>query len=671
LRSQHEVTIVFSILRYLAPLLLLGGSFSRVAADGPAVRIVSVGMDPASYISDGRLATKQRPLRFQITLANQSERIIRGIVACEIVGNLESVYGLPQETVCLRPHEKRHILAYWNYPTSITFEDLPLGPTRLPGARWGHQLNVAWLNEAGRAEARGQMVFAVEEDGEMPKELRDPNRSLAPQQEFELRYSGYLRNPAFAGVQSLADIDLMLIRGSVRGWKFGHSPSGARTYLAELNPLDRDTKAILTHQTGQQRLLRAYLLEPNHPQGPRARRLAHLSDLKTFTFTLPAVSAGSVLVLEISRSHFIAPYPFEELVAKGEHKYGPYPSPLRERGGKPITTLAQWGEHRKTLKRAVQASLGTVLDARPCPLDPEVVSEEHMAPHAYINGLAGACTRRKVSLQIYPGERIHVWLLVPPGIGPFPAIVANHQTVYEGKDEPVGLGGHYGQLNFGPFLASRGFVVIAADSITFGERLPAQTDTLMDSTPLETKDPNWSMFAQRLHDHRRLIDYLETLPFVTKNRIGAIGHSLGGESTQVLTALDERVAAAVVSCGIPIMRTLEHAGETYCPKGHAIVSRNFRKLLDVPVKDRKLPFDFDDCLALWAPRPVFVHGVSDDLPQFNNAVQVPQALKALKSVYELHRAGRQLYTVYSAQAHCFPSWVQADAFDWLEYWLRQ
>jgi hypothetical protein len=64
-----------------------------------------------------------------------------------------------------------------------------------------------------------------------------------------------------------------------------------------------------------------------------------------------------------------------------------------------------------------------------------------------------------------------VWLLIPPGLGPFPAVLATHQTVTAGKDEPVGLGGNVWLLDYGPFLASRVFVVAAADSPTFGERL--------------------------------------------------------------------------------------------------------------------------------------------------------------------------------------------------------
>jgi hypothetical protein len=136
----------------------------------------------------------------------------------------------------------------------------------------------------------------------------------------------------------------------------------------------------------------------------------------------------------------------------------------------------------------------------------------------------------------------------------------------------------------------------------------------------------------------------------------------------VLTALDDRVRVAVGSCGGTLMRSLEKAAETYTSPGTMILSPNFRKLLLAPVGKRPLPFDFDDCLALWAPRPVFWHGVREDL--WPNAPQMAQACQALREVYKLHGAETRFAVHYSAQTHCFPAWVQQDAFDWLEFWLK-
>ena len=376
-----------------------------------------------------------------------------------------------------------------------------------------------------------------------------------------------------------------------------------------------------------------------------------------------------MLVLELGPSHFVAPVPLAELVEKAGKTFGTFPDLLRNREGQAIARPEEWSEHRDRRRAAIREALGLPAAVLPCPLEPRIISEEAVPARMHVNGLAGPYVRRKVSIQLRPGERTSLWLLIPPGLGPFPAVVACHQTVTEGKDEPAGLSGNVWQLNYGPFLASRGLVVAAADSPAFGERVDPLTETPLDTTRFEARDPRWSLLGQRLLDHSRVIDYLETLPFVSRGKIGAIGHSLGGESVTVLAAMDERIKAAVVSCGFTLLRSLENAGETYAPKGHAILPRSLRPALDVPIGRRQLPFDFDDFMLLWPPRPVFYHEVRDELPQFTTAGQTLQAAAALRRVYAFHRAEDRYYLIVSAQAHCFPAWVQADAFDWLLYWL--
>jgi hypothetical protein len=124
----------------------------------------------------------------------------------------------------------------------------------------------------------------------------------------------------------------------------------------------------------------------------------------------------------------------------------------------------------------------------------------------------------------------------------------------------------------------------------------------------------------------------------------------------------------VWSCGFTLLRTLDNAADVYTYRGHRILTGHFRKYLEAPVKDRKVPFDFDDCMALWAPRPVFLNGTVREI--WPNAAQVAQAALALREVYRFHGAEERLHAHYSDLQHSFPPWVQADAFDWLEYWLK-
>jgi dienelactone hydrolase len=589
-------------------------------------------------------------------------------MAAEVIGNLDTVYGLPGQAIELNSNEKKTIALTWQYPSPVTFEGMPLSPVTLPGATWGHELRVAWLDLAGKTCDRGRTVFIVDPEGHCPKAVHDLARAaeLSPQQAFALRYSGYLDNPAFEAVAEPDDLRLTVSERKLTALKRGTAPSGCATLLAKVEAKNQTSAAHLTVKQGNLRLQRAWLLDSGRLA---AQRLWHRANQREFVFAVPPTQGDATLVLEFERGHFVAPLPLADMVVRGEKQFGKFPSLLEDRDGKAITTAEQWAAHRRLLQQEVRKALGTALDAKPVPLDPRLVSEELVPAQLHINGLARSYIRRKVSIRVSEDQRMNIWLLVPQGIGPFPAVVANHQTVTDGKDEPVGLGGAHYQLNFGPFLAGRGFVVVAADSWGAGERRAPGSERAYDTSARDLKEPRWSLLGQRLHDHRRVVDYLETLPFVDRDRIGAIGHSLGGESTAVLAALDDRIRVAVLSCGFTLMRSLDNAADIYTAKGNAILSMEFRKLLELPVKERKLPFDFDDCMALWAPRPIFWHGVQDDL--WANAPQVAQACQALQQVYKLHGASERLEVVYSAQAHCFPQWVQADAFDWLAYWLKR
>jgi dienelactone hydrolase len=641
-----------------------------VNAAEPSVRIRAVEPVATEFNAEARLLRKWHPARFRVTLENRTGQTQRGGLTAAVVGNLDTVYGLSAQAIELSPYEKKLVSLAWHYPTSVTHDGAPIGPVTVPGATWGHELSVAWLDAAGKILDRGQTVIVVDPEGHCAKAVQELARAmeLTSQQMFALRYSGYLSNPALEAAPEPEDLTLTLPGRKLTAPKRGTAPSGCATLLAKVEAKTSATTALVTVKKGNLRLQRAWLLAPANAQGPPAQRLWHRANQKESTFEVPPTQGEATLVLEFDRGHYVAPVPLAEMAARGEKQFGKFRSLLEDRAAQPITTAEQWAAERRRLRQAVLKALGTPLEAKPVPLEPRLVSEEAVPPLAHINGLARSYVRRKVSIRVSESERMNVWLLVPQGIGPFPAVLANHQTVADGKDEPIGLGGAYYQLNYGPFLASRGFVVVAADSWGAGERLAPGSDHAYDTSARDAKEPRWSLLGQRLHDHMRVIDYLETLPFVDRDRIGAIGHSLGGESTAVLAACDERVRVAVLSCGFTLMRSLDNAADIYTAEGSAILSMEFRQLLEVPVKERKLPFDFDDCMALWAPRPIFWHGVQDDL--WPNAPQVAQACQALQQVYKLHGASERLEVVYSAQAHCFPQWVQADAFDWLEYWLK-
>src|SRR6185312_380858 len=88
-------------------------------------------------------------------------------------------------------------------------------------------------------------------------------------------------------------------------------------------------------------------------------------------------------------------------------------------------------------------------------------------------------------------------------------------------------------------LARRGFVTISPDYPRFGE--------------LQAYDPYSAGYISStmngVHNHMVAVTVLTSLPNVRQDRIGSIGHSLGGSNSLFLAAFDTRVVAAVENCG--------------------------------------------------------------------------------------------------------------------------
>ena len=88
-------------------------------------------------------------------------------------------------------------------------------------------------------------------------------------------------------------------------------------------------------------------------------------------------------------------------------------------------------------------------------------------------------------------------------------------------------------------LAQRGYVVIAPDYPGFGDLRDYDFKT----------DRYESGTMKSIFDNIRCIDLLQSRIDVDPDRIGAIGHSLGGHNALFTGAFDKRLKVIVSSCG--------------------------------------------------------------------------------------------------------------------------
>lgn len=103
---------------------------------------------------------------------------------------------------------------------------------------------------------------------------------------------------------------------------------------------------------------------------------------------------------------------------------------------------------------------------------------------------------------------------------------------------------------YGIELAQRGFATCSLDLFGFGEWEVRGRKSAELQKEFYRDFPNWSLDGVQVRLHRMAIDWLTTLPDYCFGTFGAIGNSLGGRVSVYLAAFEERLTAAVVSCGI-------------------------------------------------------------------------------------------------------------------------
>lgn len=341
---------------------------------------------------------------------------------------------------------------------------------------------------------------------------------------------------------------------------------------------------------------------------------------------------------------------------------------LLARGKGKINTPQGWRERREEIRRVLNVFLGEAPKSKP-PLKAKIIEERQRDGHLL----------RKLVFQTEPGEFVPAYLLVPKNLkGRAPVVLCPHQTTQAGMKEPAGLAGNP-QLQTALHLVERGFVTFTYDALCFGERHDAASGHYGDAIPFYRRHPRWSLMGKMVWDLQRAIDYLETLDFVDAARIGSVGHSHGGYTTLFAMAFDERIKAGASNCGFDTFRidgnTFRWSKATALLPKLGFYATNprlnmevYRAVPDSGVMD--VPFDMHELLALIAPRPLLLSTSDEDFVFPNGGWSARRALERIKPVYELLGARENLSSYFFNGGHNFTAEASANAYSWLERWLK-
>ena len=233
-------------------------------------------------------------------------------------------------------------------------------------------------------------------------------------------------------------------------------------------------------------------------------------------------------------------------------------------------------------------------------------------------------TVEKVHFQSLPGFYVCGNLYRPTDTdGPVPGIVSPHGHWSAGRLEDTVVGSIPGR---GIGLARLGFVALTYDMVGYNDSCQIDHRRFGGA-----REDLWGIgqLGLQLWNSLRAVDFLSSLADVDATRIGATGASGGGTQTFLLTAVDDRVAAAA-----PVNMVSAHM------QGGCVCENQAHLRLDV---------NNIDIAACCAPRPLMMVAATGDWTVHTPYHEYP----AVRRIYQLFGAADRVHTHQENAGHNF------------------
>lgn len=257
----------------------------------------------------------------------------------------------------------------------------------------------------------------------------------------------------------------------------------------------------------------------------------------------------------------------------------------------PVESPADWEQKRRQILEGMENGMGDLPDRSGLPSF-DIQFTDSLKTDRY--------TRFTISFTVAENEKLPAYLYIPlkkVASGKFPAMLALHGTGDLGKELVDGRSPKANRA-YAKELAERGYVVIAPDYPSMGDLKDYNFET----------DRYQSGTMKAIFNHIRCVDLLQSREDVDPERIGVIGHSLGGHNAMFAAAFDQRLKVIVPSCGWTLMDYYD-IGEAGTKRYGGRLGPWAQDRYMPPLRDKynldpeKIPFDFDEIIAALAPRP--------------------------------------------------------------------
>jgi len=293
------------------------------------------------------------------------------------------------------------------------------------------------------------------------------------------------------------------------------------------------------------------------------------------------------------------------------------PNPLIiDEGGKniPVKTKQQWLQKKEWMSKMLQHYITGTFPSTPGKMQVKLLSEKK----------DGQVTLRMVELSFGPNQqaKLTVELMIPPGKGPFPVFLSQWN--------------HRGWAQIAVRRGYVGCVYAGADD----------KDDTEEYAKIWANQYDFSRIMRRAFATSRAIDYLYTLSFIDKDKIGLTGHSRNGKLSLWAAAYDERIKAVIPSSGgsggeVP----WRFASHKYDVEDIALLSCAQPAWLHPRLRffigrEDKLPVDQNSFMALIAPRGLMLSAAVNEVAA--NTLGIEQAFLETKKVYKFLGAENNL-----------------------------
>lgn len=318
------------------------------------------------------------------------------------------------------------------------------------------------------------------------------------------------------------------------------------------------------------------------------------------------------------------------------------PDPLiQDINGKstPIKTLAEWRRKRVLIGDQIKYYMSGSFPEQPDNLKSTILNEK----------TDGQVLLRNILLKFGPNSeaQLTIEMMIPPGKGPFPVFL----TQWNHRD-------------WAQIAVRRGYVAcVLATADT--------KDDTEDYSRIWAEKYDFSRLMRRAYGSFVAVDYLYTLPFIDKKKIGIAGHSRNGKLALLAGAFDERITAVISSSGgsgaeIP----WRYATPQYVVEDIELLTSAqpawFHPRLRFFIgNENKLPIDQNSYMAMVAPRGLMLSTSANE--SASNPWGAEQAYTSAQKVYRFLNAPNKLALRYRDGFHGTSARDIEDYLDFFDY----